>query len=577
MNKLGFLKASLVATIVSTGLSATVAKANFVGTDYQNFNPTYSVLDFTTVHTSEILPPCLCNLGVFLNYAQNTLTYSESYVAAGGGGITDLKGTRAKDSMTSADVIIGFGVSDNFDLGLALPFVVAAKNDDPYGVSYFDKFGLTEFRPSMKYRFFGDKTGGMAVVLSANINQIKDNPFSGLNPGATVNLELVGDTTVGEDTKLGFNLGYRKRAPGDRLVNPSTGEAPPFAPYKDTVIYSVAAATNWAAIKSDLVLEIKGSSAVSSDVTQDTKRTQQGLEWGLGVRNDFAENANFHFGLGSKLANAQASPDFRVHAGISYRFGSACDETVERVEPKYLAQSTVTTVAVPPKAIISNVPRGESDQVDLEAVVTAVDPVTYAAYRYKLGSTSEINCQLIEGYSDEMPAAAVIYANIKDMADGSVSLCAIAKNTDGEWQSVSEPTIATWTKYSLKPQKKLEIIQKEGYELFRLSAEVLFDFDKDEIRSGARDDLDRIATYLRSKPFKTVVIEGHTDSKGSDAYNIDLSQRRANQVRKWLIERYYFKAEQFTSTGKGEKFPVASNKSDDGRQQNRRVEFKVYR
>ena len=136
------------------------------------------------------------------------------------------------------------------------------------------------------------------------INQIKDNPFSGLNPGATVNLELVGDTTVGEDTKLGFNLGYRKRAPGDRLVNPSTGEAPPFAPYKDTVIYSVAAATNWAAIKSDLVLEIKGSSAVSSDVTQDTKRTQQGLEWGLGVRNDFAENANFHFGLGSKLANA---------------------------------------------------------------------------------------------------------------------------------------------------------------------------------------------------------------------------------------------------------------------------------
>lgn len=558
-------------------VSVSNVRANFVGTDYQNFNPTYSVLDFTTVHTSEILPPCLCNLGVFLNYAQNTLTYSESYVAGGGGGSTDLKGTRAKDNMTSADIIVGFGISENFDVGLSLPFVVTAKNDDPYGVSYFDKFGLTEVRPALKYRFFGDKTGGMAAVLSANVNQIKDNPFSGVNPGATVNLELVGDTTVGEDTKLGFNLGYRKRSPGDRLVNPSTGEAPPFVPYKDTVIYSVAAATYWDLIKSDLVLEIKGSSAVSSDVNQDTKRTQQGLEWGLGLRNDFTENANFHFGLGTKLANAQASPDFRVHAGVSYRFGSACDDAPAREEPKYIPEPVATTVTVPPKAVISKVPKGESDQVDLEAVVTAVDPVTYAGYKYQLGPTNAINCNQMEGYSDEMPADAVIYANIKDLPDGSVTLCAIAKNTDNEWQSLNTPTMATWTKYSLKPQKKLEIIQKEGYELFRLSAEVLFDFDKDEIRPGAQDDLDRIATYLRSKPFKSVVIEGHTDSKGSDQYNQNLSQRRANQVRKWLIERYYFKGEQFKAQGKGEKFPVATNKTDDGRQQNRRVEFKVYR
>ena len=134
------------------------ARANLTGTDYQNFNPTYSSLDFVTVQSSEVLRPCLCNIGLFFDYAKNTLTYSESYIAAGGGGITDLKGTRAKDSMTSADILIGFGVSENFDLGLTLPFVVTAKNDDPYGVSYFDKFGLTEFRPSAKYRFSGVTT-----------------------------------------------------------------------------------------------------------------------------------------------------------------------------------------------------------------------------------------------------------------------------------------------------------------------------------------------------------------------------------------------------------------------------------
>lgn len=560
-------------------LFAFSARANLIGTDYQNFNPTYSSLDFVTVQSSEILRPCLCNIGLFFDYAKNTLTYSESYIAAGSGGITDLKGTRAKDTMTSANVLIGFGVSENFDLGLSLPFVVTAKNDDPYGVSYFDKFGLTEFRPSAKYRFSGDQSGGFAAVLSLNIDQIKDNPFSGSKPGPTINLEFVADTTVSETTKLGFNIGYRKRNPGDRIVSPSTGEAPPFVPYKDSVIYSVAAAMSIPVIKSDIIFEIKGGTPVSSDVTQDTKRTQQGLEWGIGLRNDFSENLHFHGGLGTKLANAQASPDFRVNAGLNFTFGSPCDQKqVERVEPRYVSEQTVAAQA--PHAVITNVPLGESDKVDLEAVVTAVDPVTYAGYKYKLGPTAQINCRDEGGYSDEMPGESVIYANIKDIPDGSVTLCALAKNTDGVWQPASNPTMAQWVKYSTKvvtTTKTLQIIQKDGYELFRLSAEVLFDFDKDEIREVARDDLDRISVYLKSKPFKQVIIEGHTDSKGTDKYNLNLSDRRANQVKDWLVKNYGFQAEQFKAVGKGEKFPVATNKTDDGRQQNRRVEFKVYR
>ena len=326
--------------------------------------------------------------------------------------------------MTSADVLIGFGVSENFDLGLTLPFVVSAKNDDPYGVSYFDKFGLTEFRPSAKYRFFGDQTGGLAAVLSLNIDQIKDNPFAGSKPGPTINIEFVGDTTVGDSTKLGFNIGYRKRNPGDRIVSPSTGEAPPFVPYKDSVIYSVAAAMNVPVIKSDVIFEIKGGTPVSSDVTQDTKRTQQGLEWGVGLRHDFSETLHFHGGLGTKLANAQASPDYRVHVGLNFNFGSPCDQAqVERVEPRYVPE---TVVAQLPRAVITNVPVGESDKIDLEAVITAVDPVTYAGYKYKLGPTAEINCRDEGGYSDEMPGESVIYANIKDIPDAGASVVTMA-------------------------------------------------------------------------------------------------------------------------------------------------------
>lgn len=547
------------------------ARANFVGTDYQNFNPTYSMLDFTSVHSSEILRPCLCNLGIFFNWAKNTLTYSESYVAAGGGGTTDLVGTRTKDSLTAADVVFGFGVSENLDIGIALPFVVTAKNDDPYGVSYFDQFGLTEFRPSAKYRFTGDKDGGLAAVLSVNLDQIKDNPFAGKNPGPTVNLEFVGDTTVGDSLKLGFNLGYRKRNPGERITNPTTGETPPFVPIKDSIIYSVAAAQNIGAINADIILEIKGGTPVSA-VTQDTKRSQEGLEWGLGLRKPFAETSIFHAGVGTKLADSQASPDFRIHAGYTFNFGTACDDKSPPTEPRYEPEA-----AAAPRAVVSNLPAGESDVVDIEGVVSAVDPVTFAAFKYKLGPTSDINCQMEEGYSDEMAAGTAVYANIKEFPDGNVTFCAVAKNSDGVWQSYTNPTIYRWVKYTLPAPKPLQVEQKDGYELFRLSAEVLFDFDKDDIRPTARPDLDRIADYLRQKPFKQVVIEGHTDNRGSDAYNNDLSKRRAQQVINWLVNNYGFTREQFRGFGRGERFPVVQNTTDANRQLNRRVEFKVYR
>ena len=169
-----------------------IAHANVVGTAYQNFNPDISGTDFVTVHSSEPVKPCFCNFGVFFNWAKNTLTYSDAYYATN----QDLKGIRANDSIVGADVYATFGLTKDWDFGVSLPFIVTAKNDDPYGVSYFSKYGLTEIRPQTKYRFYGDDAGGLAVVLSANFNMIGDNPFAGQNPGPTVNLELAGDTTT---------------------------------------------------------------------------------------------------------------------------------------------------------------------------------------------------------------------------------------------------------------------------------------------------------------------------------------------------------------------------------------------
>lgn len=104
-----------------------------------------------------------------------------------------------------------------------------------------------------------------------------------------------------------------------------------------------------------------------------------------------------------------------------------------------------------------------------------------------------------------------------------------------------------------------------------LPADVLFDFDKAEIRADAAGALGQLATVLRGFPDGTARLEGHTDAKGDDAYNQRLSERRAAAVKTWLVEREGLDAGRLTTRGWGESKPVASNDDDAGRQKNRRV------
>ncbi len=110
-----------------------------------------------------------------------------------------------------------------------------------------------------------------------------------------------------------------------------------------------------------------------------------------------------------------------------------------------------------------------------------------------------------------------------------------------------------------------------------LPADVLFDFDKADIRNDAAAALAQLATVVRAYPAGRVELEGHTDSKGDDAYNQRLSLRRAESVKLWLAEREGIAAERFTTRGAGESRPVASNDDDAGRQKNRRVEVVIHK
>ncbi|MGH8488852.1 MAG: OmpA family protein [Gammaproteobacteria bacterium] len=104
--------------------------------------------------------------------------------------------------------------------------------------------------------------------------------------------------------------------------------------------------------------------------------------------------------------------------------------------------------------------------------------------------------------------------------------------------------------------------------------DVLFEYDKANLKPGAQQNLYRLVTFLNEHPDQTAVIEGHTDSKGPDTYNLDLSQRRAQAVQGFLLSNG-IGGERIAASGYGEAYPVASNGTMAGRQQNRRVEIVV--
>jgi OmpA-OmpF porin, OOP family len=135
-----------------------------------------------------------------------------------------------------------------------------------------------------------------------------------------------------------------------------------------------------------------------------------------------------------------------------------------------------------------------------------------------------------------------------------------------------EAQMATQKAQSLEQELADLKAKKTDRGLVLTLGDVLFDTGKANLKPGAYSTIDRLATALKEDPARKVLIEGHTDSVGSDELNQTLSQNRALSVQSALMERGV-SGDQLTSMGKGESTPVASNDNAAGRQENRRVEL----
>ena len=131
---------------------------------------------------------------------------------------------------------------------------------------------------------------------------------------------------------------------------------------------------------------------------------------------------------------------------------------------------------------------------------------------------------------------------------------------------------------SMKTTTKTTVVEHlvEG-DKFSIPSKILFDFDVDQVRPEGREELGKVYAALQEGGAVAISVTGHTDSKGTDEYNMDLGQRRAESVAEILVE---LGMQQVDALSAGESQPVAPNEIDgvdnpDGRQENRRVVIEV--
>lgn len=119
-----------------------------------------------------------------------------------------------------------------------------------------------------------------------------------------------------------------------------------------------------------------------------------------------------------------------------------------------------------------------------------------------------------------------------------------------------------------------EVIPYEEGIIVKFDSGILFGVDKSELQANAKQNIDNLAASLNKYPDTDIMVIGHTDASGADAYNMKLSEKRAAAVKDYAIAKGV-SASRLKTVGKGENEPIASNDTAEGMAQNRRVEIVI--
>lgn len=156
---------------------------------------------------------------------------------------------------------------------------------------------------------------------------------------------------------------------------------------------------------------------------------------------------------------------------------------------------------------------------------------------------------------------------IGDASEGQKNMAAIAKAGECGFDTTESAINST----AGMDDFIAKVFYTRGAAPVSFALNVRFDFDKDSIRPEAQDNLDEVGSFLAAHPQISIIVEGHTCNMGSDKYNNELSQRRADSVKRYLMQKFAIEDARLIARGYGKSRPISSNTTAEGRIQNRRV------
>jgi len=207
------------------------------------------------------------------------------------------------------------------------------------------------------------------------------------------------------------------------------------------------------------------------------------------------------------------------------------------------------------------------------------DPAKVSHLAYLAGKRTEIARAVAEKRVADAEAGALSRERDRTVLEArtrEVDLARVEADQARKREAQAQAVAASEAERAAQLEKELEELQakKTDRGIVLTLGDVLFDFAKANLRSGAQQNLYRLVTFLREHPDRAVLVEGHTDSIGGDDYNLTLSERRADSVRSFRASNG-IAPDRIVAKAFGKAQPVASNESDAGRQQNRRVEVVI--
>jgi OmpA-OmpF porin, OOP family len=569
------------------------ASANILG-NMQTFSPSPDSLFFENIHASKTLKKNHFNLGFFTSYVRNELSAYDN--------LATQSFANYKDKSWTFDFVAAWGVTENFQIFYALPGFFDQSPDSGQSQNNYITKGVNAHRPGVKYDISQSADGGFAVVGSVDFPVAENDPYSGVNADPIYNLEMVYDIR-NKLTAYGFNLGYRFRNPGDLPTNPY------FFPLQDQIIYSFGYVTSLNT-NHRYHFELYGATSGNKSPHQELKHVSA-LEGLFAYKQRLAKGIWGHIGATAELLPEGLAPQYRLYAGVNWFFGlessadlspTASESSLEVIPREIVLEKKETeyikvTGGVKPYKFSLEHDFGRFNSSTMKYTAPNSDGVTELAVEDAIGTRVLVPIRVGRAERTAMTfEKMVVDPSSLELYEGGEAGFTVSGGADpityrlsrpfGEFSSSSMTYFAPASTGSVDliitdANKQRIIVPIRVVDIPKANKELViknlqFIFNSDQLTKKSKKILNSNIEKLRGEKIKKIVVAGHTDNIGKDAYNLVLSRQRAKAVAIALSSELGIDRKNIQGVGYGESKPIDTNKTDKGRQNNRRVELKLY-